>query len=326
MILKKKVSQSASQHLDMVHLRGLLTWVTHFGHANSRRPHRRVTTADGIGTGLFDLFAMQNPSGGLAVSWLWQATGWNSFLIPHSFLFGSASLTGKFRHSFWCSLFFNPWSCLALTLCVLSYLEWMRRVQQHTYTSGRKWKDCFPLFDRGFLVMTELKHLWNDGPPSSSQELHSGLSKASPSRHTIIYKAMGVREKRKHRTQQDLQVWGRRQNFELTDISVFELLLWSRITTVQLVPVHSEVLRPAVLSSYHVGWMFFFFFFLTAVSYVCFPVMDLSSLLASLLFVLQLPGIFAGLREGEQSDTCWTHCELIQKKKEKSRQLTSWAS
>lgn len=65
---KKKVSQSASQHPDMVHLRGLLTLVTHFGHANSRRPHRRVTTADGIGTGLFELFAMQNPSGGLAVS------------------------------------------------------------------------------------------------------------------------------------------------------------------------------------------------------------------------------------------------------------------
>lgn len=42
--------------------------------------------------------------------------------------------------------------------------------------------------------------------------------------------------------------------------------------------------------------------------------MDLSSLLACLLFVLQLPGIFAGLREGEQSDTCWAHCELRKKK------------
>lgn len=54
----------------MVRLRGLLTLVTHFAHANSRRPHRRVTPPDGIGTGLFDLFAMQNPNGdaGLAVS------------------------------------------------------------------------------------------------------------------------------------------------------------------------------------------------------------------------------------------------------------------
>lgn len=42
--------------------------------------------------------------------------------------------------------------------------------------------------------------------------------------------------------------------------------------------------------------------------------MDLSSLLACLLFVLKLPGIFAGLREGGQSDTCWAHCELRKKK------------
>lgn len=78
----------------------------------------------------------------------------------------------------------------------------------------------------------------------------------------------------------------------------------------KLVPVHSKVL-------------FFVFFFLTAASCVCFPVMDLSSPLARLLFVLQLPGIFAGLREGEQSDTGCAHWELIKKTNNKKSKTDS---
>lgn len=178
----------------------------------------------------------------------------------------------------------------------------MHRVQQHTYTSRRKRKVCFPLFDHRFWLRRSWSVFGMMGllpVPSCTVVWHS------PSRHTVIYKPMSVREKRKHRTQQDLQVWGRRQNFELTDIS----------TSAGISHYHRATSSSTLGGS--ASGRIVIIFSLTAVSYVCFPVMDLSSLLACLLFVLQLPGIFAGLREGEQSDTRWAHCELRNKKKKK---------
>lgn len=44
-----------------------------------------------------------------------------------------------------------------------------------------------------------------------------------------------------------------------------------------------------------------FFSLTVTVADVCFPVMDLPSLLACLLFVLHLPGSSAGLIQGEQT-------------------------